>query len=172
MLHFTWQISVSLPTCMLTVSLDSLLSSSVLASSVILLTWLCVCLTVCQSDSSASTSLLVYPPVRHLIGCAFHPFLQKDCGAVDALPSSIQLQCVGFHKPTWERKSVSCSMQPTPTHSLHYSINPLTLLSGTHSLRHLHICVPGAWVEGWDPAVFGDSSAGCAVCQDTQPTWL
>ncbi|XP_048020548.1 thrombopoietin isoform X2 [Megalobrama amblycephala] len=30
----------------------------------------------------------------------------KVCGAVDALPSSIQLQCVGIHKPTWERKSV------------------------------------------------------------------
>ncbi|XP_067219043.1 thrombopoietin isoform X2 [Chanodichthys erythropterus] len=30
----------------------------------------------------------------------------KVCDAVDALPSSIQLQCVGIHKPTWERKSV------------------------------------------------------------------
>ncbi|XP_067309222.1 thrombopoietin isoform X2 [Pseudorasbora parva] len=30
----------------------------------------------------------------------------KVCSAVDALPSSIQLPCVGINKPTWERKSV------------------------------------------------------------------
>ncbi|XP_056116737.1 thrombopoietin isoform X3 [Rhinichthys klamathensis goyatoka] len=30
----------------------------------------------------------------------------KNCSAVDALPFSIQLPCVGIHKPTWERKSV------------------------------------------------------------------
>ncbi|XP_039531299.1 thrombopoietin isoform X3 [Pimephales promelas] len=30
----------------------------------------------------------------------------KTCSAVDALPFSIQLPCVGIHKPTWERKSV------------------------------------------------------------------
>ncbi|XP_051737020.1 thrombopoietin isoform X2 [Ctenopharyngodon idella] len=30
----------------------------------------------------------------------------KVCSAVDALPSPIQLPCVGIHKPTWERKSV------------------------------------------------------------------
>lgn len=30
----------------------------------------------------------------------------KDCSAVDALPFSIQLPCVGIHKQTWERKSV------------------------------------------------------------------
>ncbi|KAK7162829.1 hypothetical protein R3I93_007005 [Phoxinus phoxinus] len=30
----------------------------------------------------------------------------KNCSAVDALPFSIQLPCVGIHKATWERKSV------------------------------------------------------------------
>ncbi|CAM4594286.1 unnamed protein product [Leuciscus chuanchicus] len=30
----------------------------------------------------------------------------KSCSAVDALPFSIQLPCVGIHKATWERKSV------------------------------------------------------------------
>lgn len=137
MLHFTWPVSVSLPVCMLT---GSLLSSSVLASSVILLTWLCL------FDSLPLWLLSVYISACLSNGETFYRLcfslpLQKDCSAVDALPFSIQLPCVGIHKQTWERKSVSRSMQLPLPHTPSNTASTHSRCSRAHTLWDTCMCV-------------------------------